>query len=194
MGMGLIFIDIETTGLDSAKDVPLELAIIILDAADLGQFYNAEYVVRQEDVVLNKLGHISESIHGITRDEIRDGYNTYQIFLAVSDAFNLMKISKDNSVFIAQNPSFDRQFFNHIFPAEYQIQENWPYHWLDLASMFWATEQAPEHMLLSKDNIADRLGVEPELKPHRAMQGVKHLIKCYLTLQKKIYEKRRERS
>jgi DNA polymerase-3 subunit epsilon/oligoribonuclease len=53
--------------------------------------------------------------------------------------------------------------------------------------MYWAMTYS-EHMgtkdyiSLSKDSIARDLGLEPEDKPHRAMQGVKHLVKCYLYL------------
>lgn len=172
----------ETTGLDPAKDVPLEMAIVILNADDLSQIYSVEYLIKQNDAVLDKLGDIGTKVHGIDRRDLSDAYNPYQVFLAVHDAFTFMKISKENAVFVCQNPSFDRQFFNQIFPEEYRIAEGWPYHWLDLASMFWIKEQLPEYMLLSKDNIAWRLGIEAEAKPHKAMQGVKHLIKCYMEL------------
>jgi oligoribonuclease len=185
MTMRLIFLDIETTGLNPSKDVPLELAITILNADDLSQIYAVDYIIKQDDVILNKLGHIADNIHGISREEIREGYMPYQIFLAVTDAFDFMKISKENAVFLCQNPAFDRQFFNQIFPPEYTNEIGWPYHWLDLASMFWITEQLPEYMLLSKDNIAERLGLPPEGKPHRAAQGVKHLIRCYVEMYKR---------
>jgi DNA polymerase-3 subunit epsilon/oligoribonuclease len=67
----------------------------------------------------------------------------------------------------------------------------WPYHWLDLASMYWALEikksqnleySLPDEILLSKDNIAKSLGLEQEAKPHRAMHGVDHLLLCYTHL------------
>ena len=191
MSMRLIFLDIETTGLDPAKDVPLEIAIMILNADDLSQIYSAEYLIKQDGVKLDKLGNIGTSVHGIDRRDLNEAYNPYQIFLAVNDAFTFMKISKDNAVFVCQNPSFDRQFFNQIFPEEYRISEGWPYHWLDLASMFWITEQLPEYMLLSKDNIAVKLDIPVEVKPHKAMQGVKHLIRCYIEMMKRTCTRRK---
>ncbi len=36
-----------------------------------------------------------------------------------------------------------------------------------------------ETMNLSKDQIAEYFGISAEEKPHRAMNGVEHLIKCY---------------
>jgi DNA polymerase-3 subunit epsilon/oligoribonuclease len=54
--------------------------------------------------------------------------------------------------------------------------------------MFWAychlSPGAPKseffkEMSLSKDAIAARLGLPPEEKPHRALNGVAHLLACY---------------
>lgn len=191
MSMKLVFMDIETSGLDPVKDFPVELGITILNAKDLSQIYSVDFVVKQDPVKVHKRRDISTEIHGITKEHLMRGSNSFQIFLEIIDAFKLLDITRQNSVFICQNPSFDRQFFNQIVPAEYQHEVNWPYHWLDLASMFWITQQAPEYMLLSKDNIAENIGIDIERKPHRALQGVQHLIECYKTIYMREHEKRR---
>lgn len=59
-----------------------------------------------------------------------------------------------------------------------------PYHWLDLASMYWAKviakkKQIPEELSISKDKIASVLGLPEESIPHRAVNGVNHLMLCY---------------
>ena len=87
-----------------------------------------------------------------------------------------------------QNPSFDRAFFAQIIDPDLQEKLLWPYHWLDLASMYWAkaltkekteANKMPWVTGLSKDKIATVYKLPAEGKPHRAMNGVDHLILCY---------------
>lgn len=115
----------------------------------------------------------------------------------VSVAEEVIKIFKDvgiargKSVFICQNPSFDRPFFAHIIDPYTQEKLFWPYHWLDLASMYWMyvvkknealSLPIPAQVKLSKDAIAQSFNLPEESRPHRAMQGVRHLLLCYRTL------------
>ena len=65
-------------------------------------------------------------------------------------------------------------------PVETQQELELPYHWLDLASMYWAKILTPQEVNgrviryhpsihippLSKDAIAHGLGIPPEEKPH----------------------------
>ena len=102
--------------------------------------------------------------------------------------FSRLEIVRGKAVFICQNPAFDRGFFIQLVPVYAQEKINWPYHWLDLASMYWAiiVKQAqqqekalPEQVSLSKNSIAKYYNLLPELPPHHAMGGVNHLIRCY---------------
>ena len=54
--------------------------------------------------------------------------------------------------------------------------------------MYWSLEVQkckkheiglPEELLLSKDRIAQNNSLPKEERPHRAMQGVDHLLLCY---------------
>ena len=98
------------------------------------------------------------------------------------------KIKRDSAVFICQNPSFDRVFFSQIIDSDTQELLRWPYHWLDLASMFWAITMdkakknkgpLPWEAGFSKDLIAAHYKLPKEASPHRAMNGVDHLLLCY---------------
>lgn len=98
------------------------------------------------------------------------------------------KSSRGSAVFICQNPAFDRGFFNLLVDVYVQELLNWPYHWLDLASMFWANIfvkarnsgiPLPDKISLSKNDIAKYYDLPPEENPHKAMRGVDHLILCY---------------
>jgi hypothetical protein len=63
-----------------------------------------------------------------------------------------------------------------------------PYHWLDLASMYFVQrlvfEQKKQEfsLKLSKNAIAKALSLPIESIPHRAMNGARHLLLCYTNL------------
>ena len=77
--------------------------------------------------------------------------------------FTSIPIERGKAVFICQNPGFDRAFFTQVVGVYTQERLNWPYHWLDLASMYWTAVyhklasqhlSLPEKMSLSKNDIA----------------------------------------
>jgi DNA polymerase-3 subunit epsilon/oligoribonuclease len=94
-------------------------------------------------------------------------------------------INRWNSKFIAQNCSFDRAFFFELIDEVRQREMKLPYHWLDFPSMNLALTLRDEEQIdpmkipFSKDYIAEANGLAPEEKPHRAMNGVKHLLLLY---------------
>lgn len=181
-----VFIDLETNGLDSFQHSVLEIAICIVDLRSLRTLHEYQTFVRISE---REFSFASDPdalmINKITIDEIRSGKEIDDIKDDLVELFLSYEIEKSNSVFICQNPSFDRRFFDKIFPVELQKDIELPYHWLDLASMYWVKTCYPlmnsqeTKISLSKDSIAKSLGIKPEKKPHRAMNGVKHLIECY---------------
>jgi len=121
-------------------------------------------------------------------DSIRGDVLDDMVAEGIKASFSRNGIKRGNAVFICQNPSFDRIFFSQLIDADVQEKLLWPYHWLDLASMYWAdciTKAKSGQSLLpwetgfSKDKIARALRLPPEEKPHRAMNGVDHLLLCY---------------
>jgi DNA polymerase-3 subunit epsilon/oligoribonuclease len=125
------------------------------------------------------------SVNGIHRDDLAKGQSRYQAAEVVEAIFTGYQITNERSFFVCQNPSFDRAFFSKIVPTYRQDLLHWPYHWLDLASMYWAIRLVSEQsrsefsLCVSKDAIAKSLSLLPEPKPHRAMNGVRHLLSCY---------------
>lgn len=188
-----IFLDIETNGLHPDNNSPLEICVSIYDLH--GMLCIEEY---------SSLIHCSErqwvlgsdpkalAINGITYEEVKDAKTHNEVCEDLTEMFLSNEIHKRNAAFICQNPSFDRCFFNQIMPIETQQELELPYHWLDLASMYFARSidvekpvnghNLPHLIRLSKDAIATYLGVPVEVKPHRATNGVHHLIECYTAL------------
>ena len=191
--MKCIFLDIETSGLDWDINLPLEIGLCIYDLHSMVCIceYSSFIYYSERQWVLGSDQKALE-INGITYEEVSKGKTHNEVCEDLTELFLSHEIHKTNAVFICQNPSFDRGFFPKIMPVETQHELELPYHWLDLASMYWALRIDPKkevngHNLpkiipLSKDAIASYLGIPSEEKPHRALNGVHHLISCYRQL------------
>ena len=180
-----IFLDIETNGLDPYIHSPLEICVVICDLLNMNRIteYTSLINCSEKNWIL-KSDPKALRINGITTKEVFNAKTTDQVCDELKKIFIENKIDKTNSIFICQNPSFDRAFFDQIMSVEIQQQLELPYHWLDLASMFFTINfpkynYLSSHYTLCKDFIGITLGIPPEETPHRATGGVNHLISCY---------------
>ena len=179
-----IFLDTETNGLDPFTHKVLDLAIKIVDIKTgiLLESYNTVLLQSSQD--WDKSDPNSLKINGFTWEDVAKGKDPSTVRKEVEELFARQAIARGKAVFICQNPSFDRPFFAQIVPPSRQEELLWPYHWLDLASMHWAVsllkkETLPWKTGLSKDSIAKAHKIAPEAKPHKAINGVSHLLACY---------------
>ena len=179
-----IFLDIETTGLDPFRHRPIEIAVKIFDVNTGEKKGEYQSVIRQSRENWDESDPKSIEVNGFTWDLIQIGLENGQVGKDIESFFENAGVVRGEAVFICQNPAFDRAFFGHIVSVYRQEDLNWPYHWLDLASMYWSKvaqegKEFPGEMKLSKNAIAREYGIAPEEQPHRAMNGVDHLILCY---------------
>ncbi len=185
-----IFLDTETNGLNPFKHDLLEIAFVIVDAATGERLDVFQAILQLSATEWAMSDSSSLKVNAFTWEEIAHGQSKEEVATAIETLFKRRQVRRGQAVFICQNPSFDRAFFNHLFPVEKQEILNWPYHWLDLASMYWiyAISQGKNHANqelmpwvtgYSKDKIAVSFGLPHEEKPHRAMNGVLHLLLCY---------------
>lgn len=179
-----VFLDIESNGLDCYTHKVMEIALKVVNLGTgqcLCHFDSLVQLSEQEwqssDVNSLKINGLSDYLTH-SKAPSRE-----QVGKIVTQLLTNLGIHRDTSIFICQNPSFDRPFFAQLVSTYEQEKLGWPYHWLDLASMFWAKssshEGLPSVKALSKDAIAARLSLNPEARPHKAMAGVEHLIECY---------------
>ena len=180
-----VFLDTETSGLDPFVHVPLELGFVIVDLLSGKELASYEAVLRVSDEEWASRDPNSGEVHGFGRKDLESGVTLSEAAEKIESIFSACGITNDRAFFICQNPSFDRPFFSSIIPQYRQEALCWPYHWLDLASMYWALHMAekqkksPYNCVVSKDAIARDLSLPPENRPHRAMNGVRHLLACY---------------
>ena len=179
-----IFLDTETNGLNAMRNHIIEIAYQILDVqtgVTQDSFETKVFVPFKE---WKKSNLASLQVNGFSWEDIKEGKPSEEVATAIKHSFHSCKVQRGNAVFICQNPSFDRAFFNQLIDADIQEELNWPYHWLDLASMYWMKcmlkdSPPPWKTGISKNAIAAFYNLPPEEHPHKAMNGVNHLIACY---------------
>ncbi len=179
-----IFLDSETNGLDPKKHQILEIAFQIQDMYSGEKKETFHSLVAPSLESWKKTDSTSLTINGFSWEELQNAPSPMEVAEAIKACFKRHKIHRKTAVFICQNPSFDRAFFAGLIPTDTQELLEWPYHWLDLASMHWALrikqgEKLPWETGLSKDKIAASLGLPKEVSPHRALNGMLHLLLCY---------------
>ena len=179
-----VFLDTETNGLNSQIHRIVEIAIKLVDLAsgELKEEYQA--VIAQPIESWEKSDPESLRINGFTWQEVSKGKSPSHVAQDIINCFARHGVQRKKAVFICQNPSFDRVFFSSLIDPNAQESLKWPYHWLDLASMYWALMikgkgPLPWETGFSKDLIASQYKLPGEAKPHRAMNGVSHLLLCY---------------
>lgn len=183
-----VFLDSETNGLNPRLHRIVEIAFKIVDLlnGEVKEEFQAVLSLTEEE--WGKSDPTSLQVNEFSWEEVKGGALSSLVAQEIIQIFQKWNIQRKKAVFICQNPSFDRVFFSHLIDPTQQEQLNWPYHWLDLASMHWALamEKAKKHqgplpweIGYSKDLIASFYQIPPERKPHRAMNGVTHLLSCY---------------
>ena len=183
-----VFLDTETNGLNAQIHRILEIAYKIVDLSTGELKDEFQTIVAQPIELWEKSDPSSLKVNGFTWNEVSRGTSSKHVAEKIIDSFAKWNIRRKKAVFICQNPSFDRVFFSQLIDPDTQELLSLPYHWLDLASMHWALtmEKAkrgsgpfPWETGLSKDMIASHYRLSGEEKPHRAMNGVSHLLLCY---------------
>lgn len=183
-----IFLDLETTGLDPFHHRVLDLACVLVDLVSGEEKACYQSLIRQPQNVWAEQDPASQAIHGLTFESVEGGKSEEAVRKEILSLFTAFGVCRSSALFICQNPSFDRGFFAQIVDPYTQESLHWPYHWLDLASMYWVKKmeelrQREKKLValpaLSKNAIAAHFGLPPEPLPHAAINGVRHLLLCY---------------
>jgi len=186
--MRAVFLDLETTGLDPKSHCVIDIAFKIVDINTDQTLAQYQTVVKQDENAWSSHDPVSLQINGYTWELVQTGKVPSLVEQETIKIFDEFEIVRGKSIFICQNPAFDRIFLSQLISIAKQEKLLWPYHWLDLASMYWALTvkehvkkhlPLPESMTLSKNEIAKNYNLPPEAHPHLAMNGVDHLIACY---------------
>jgi len=183
-----IFLDTETNGLNPFYHHVFEIAFKIVDFSTGEVRESYQSIIHQGKEIWEESDPVSLQVNGFTYEKLSKGQKKEIVAQEIIHLFQQNKIQRASSVFICQNPSFDRAFFSQLITPELQESLYWPYYWLDLASMYWVISIQkgrkdpsffPWVTGFSKDQIATTYHLPNEPTPHKAMNGVEHLILCY---------------
>ncbi len=186
--MKALFFDTETNGLDLFKHHIIDIAFRIVDVNSGECLSSYESYIAIDESAWQLSDRDSLKVNGRSWEDIADAPKASVVIEQIQNHFEKHNIKRGEAAYICQNPSFDRGFFSKLIDVKMQEHLQWPYHWLDLASMFWALgikegranpAELPWKNGFTKDKIAKKYGIPSEAKPHRAMGGVDHLILCY---------------
>lgn len=186
--MQAIFLDTETTGMDPMRHRMLEIAFKVVDIPTGKEKCAYQSIVKQPLAVWERRDLTSVEINGFTLEKMNRGKEEKVVAAEILALFKELNVARGSTVYICQNPAFDRTFFGQLIDFHTQEEENWPYHWLDLASMYWGLQVTsyrerglalPKEFPLSKNAIAEHYSLPHETVPHTAINGVDHLILCY---------------
>ncbi len=183
-----VFLDTEANGLNAFKHRILEIAFKIVDlkTGEIKETYDT--IIHQPEEIWKSSDPASLKVNGFTYEKLLTGKKPDIVAAEIANILQRNNIRRGEAVFICQNPSFDRIFFSQLIDPDIQERLNWPYYWLDLASMYWAEamrrgKEDPKFFPwvtgFSKDRIASVYHLPAEEHPHQAMNGVDHLLLCY---------------
>jgi len=160
----LAIVDLETTGLNPAKDEIIEIGAVLVSWPEL----------EEKDVDSFETRVKPSPLVTVTPEAAKvNGYNLIDWDYAprLSDIWGAFKfyLGGKNTAILAQNVTFDWGF---LMEAEWVLGTlDVDYHRLDLCSM--ALIMRPELQSLSMVNLAPYFGIDPEPLPHRAINGAR---------------------
>lgn len=111
-----VFIDIETTSLNSITGEIIEVGAVVTDAA--GNFLEnySELFNTEVPNVTNRYGVPSESVHHISHDMIADKM-TFREAMADSDSPVMKLLNDKNNIMCAHNSNFESSWFSYNVPG-----------------------------------------------------------------------------
>lgn len=157
----LIITDLETTGLDPAKNDIIEIGALSVSPKTLDVIDTFEVKVQMERP-WNATSFALEL----------NGYNPaeWENAVTLQQAMKVFAAFAATGVLLAQNVTFEYGFLREAF-RKTGIADSMDYHRLDLPSMVWFMNPYAESLKLT--NTAISFGLGPEPTPHRAINGAK---------------------
>lgn len=164
----LIFVDVETTGLEAGKHKIIEIGAILVGPQNLEILEEFNEKILWDDRVMLSASPEALKINGYDRDLwIRDAKFEEDVLTGLNKFTG-------GALMVGWNIGFDRAFLE----AAYRRYGKWfpfDYHAIDVMSLtWWEIGYALDSLSLSK--VCKYLGIEPEPEVHRALNGAR---KCY---------------
>ena len=166
----LVFIDIETTGLDPAEHEMIEFAGVMTTPQGT-PIDDVEFKI----MPLHPENASPEALK-------INGYNPKDWQDAVGPGYGIQKILSfcENGVIVGQNPSFDLGFINALIKQQ-GLKNKMPYHKVDTATLAYTTLVPLGLKSVSLGGICDFLGISNK-GAHGAMRDVERCMEAYFKM------------
>jgi len=172
----LIFIDLETTGMDLGNHEITEIACLVVDPKTLKIKKRFERKIMPEhlEIAVPKALELTGFAKKAWEKEARPAEEVIR---------ELNKLAP-KGMFIGWNISFDRSFLEKL-AREKGMELNYDYHWLDVSMLVYEEffpGKKPKRLKLT--DVCEVLGI-PRGKKHTAMADTKATLEVYRALRKK---------
>lgn len=165
----IVWVDLETTGLDPAKETPLELGYIFTDDY-LNEIKRGSTVIHCDESVRGNCHDIVQKMHDKSGlwQECFASDNTAE-WVDAGFAKGLAKLKEENgesSPLAGSSVHFDRKFMEKYFPKSLSLLH---YRNIDVSSWKEVIKRTHPELEFNKD-------ASPNIKPHRALQDLDNSI------------------
>jgi DNA polymerase-3 subunit epsilon len=175
----LVFLDVETTGLDVDKNEIIELGVVVVRQNGVNTTNPVFEIIEEIDLKI-KPEHIE------TADPVAlrvNGYNEADWLFAVTleNAMKLLAEKAKGGIMVAHNVAFDYGFIEHAFKKT-GIENTMHYHKLDTISIAFAKLHLNEDVdKFSLHFLAEHFGIENK-KAHSALSDARTTFELYKKL------------
>lgn len=174
--MRLAIIDIETTGLDPSFHEIIEIGMVLIDRETFTILDVMDVKVkpkRPED------GHLEAyKVNGYCEEDWKDA-------ISLEEALALLASKTEKALMLSYNVSFDYAFLQAAFQKA-GIKDTMHYHRLDLLTIAWVTIPHEKMQSWALKSVCSYLGILPEPKIHRGMNGAMKSYEVYRRLTEKV--------
>lgn len=175
----LLFVDVETTGLDDTKHEVIEVAAIRTSAD--GETVKSTFEAKLKPLNIKVAEPRALEINGYSEAEWSDDKCKERSF--VVDQLQRMAAADGGTVLVGQNVSFDEGFLTPLFTA-FGMKAPWGYHKVDTVALAWPLFVSTPLEGLSLGKLCAFLGVEQQ-PTHRALADAMACREVYLKLMKR---------
>jgi len=155
----LIVLDLETTGLNPAKDQMIAIGAVAINNNAIPLDDQFDLILRRPELDIRK----TVLIHGIGPEALTDGHETEDALLHLLDWMN-------GDPILAYHSAFDQKFLEKTLRAELGYGEN--HIWLDVAELMPTFFPSANKQGKGLDNWADTFGLQASTRHHAAADAM----------------------
>ena len=155
----LIVLDLETTGLNPAKDQMIAIGAVAINNNAIPLDDQFDLILRRPELDIRK----TVLIHGIGPEALTDGHETEDALLHLLDWMN-------GDPILAYHSAFDQKFLEKTLRAELGYGEN--HIWLDVAELMPTFFPSANKQGKGLDNWADTFGLHASARHHAAADAM----------------------